>query len=167
MKGGNERKVSEEKTFTKTEAHRHFAIQFNGEVWNLLEKAGRTSEEDERMLYAAFASCRHWLEAGTGVHHQRAEWLIARVYAVLGRAEAALRHAERCLALTEQHAGEMEDFDRAYAYEAVARANAVAGNLDGAGKYLALARESGEAIADGQSKKIFEGDLRSGDWQGL
>jgi hypothetical protein len=159
--------MRDEKSFTETEAHRYFAIQFNGETWNLLEKANRTKEEDERMVCAAFASCRHWLEAGTGVHHQRGEWLIARVNAVLGRGEPALRHAQRCLELTEQHAGEMQDFDWAYAYEAVARANAVAGNPVEAGKYLALAEEAGAAIEDEQNKGIFDGDLSWGDWQGL
>ncbi|MGC9332725.1 MAG: hypothetical protein ACP5JJ_01140 [Anaerolineae bacterium] len=159
--------MNEEKTFTEADAHRYFAIQFNGETWNLLEKAERTKMEDERMVYAAFASCRHWLEAGTGVHHQRAEWLIARVYATLGLGQAALRHAARCLELTEQHAGEMEDFDRAYAYEALARANAIAGNPAEARQYLARAEEAGAVIADEQSKKIFEGDLQGGDWRGL
>jgi hypothetical protein len=162
-----ELKMSEEQTFTETEAHRYFAIQFNSETWNLLEKAGRTKEEDERMVCAAFASCRHWLEAGTAVHHQRGEWLIARVYAMLGLGEAALRHAERCLELTEQHADEMQDFDLAYAYEAAARASAIAGSRERAGKYLALAEEAAMAIADERSKQIFDGDLRSGDWRGL
>ncbi len=156
-----------EEEYTEAEAHRHFAIQFNGMTWDLLDRAKRTAEEDERMLYSAFASCRHWLEAGTGLHHQRGEWMIARVYAVLGLGEAAVRHANRCLELTEEHADEMEDFDRAFAYEAVARANAVAGNLDEALKYIALAEEAGEAIADEQSKEIFLGDFNGGDWKGL
>ena len=159
--------MSQDQTFTESEAHRYFAIQFNSETWNLLEKAGRTKEEDERMVCAAFASCRHWLEAGTGVHHQRGEWLIARVNAERGRGEPAQRHAERCLELTEQHAGEMQDFDLAYAYEAVARASAVAGDRDRAAEYLALAQEAATAIADERSKKIFDGDLRTGDWRGL
>lgn len=159
--------MSQDQTFTEAEAHRYFAIQFNSETWHLLEKSVRTKEEDERMVCAAFASCRHWLEAGSAVHHQRAEWLIARVCAVLGRAEAALRHAQRCLELTEEHAGEMQDFDVAYAYEAVARASAVAGDRETAGRYLALAQEAGATIDDERSKTIFDGDLRSGDWRGV
>ncbi|MFN2290516.1 MAG: hypothetical protein ACK2UC_04915 [Anaerolineae bacterium] len=159
--------MSQDQTFTEAEAHRYFAIQFNSEAWHLLEKGVRTVEEDERMICAAFASCRHWLEAGTAVHHQRAEWLIARVYAVLGQADAALHHAGRCLELTEEHAGEVQDFDVAYAYEAMARANAIAGQREQAGKYLALAKEAGGTIADERSKTIFDGDLRSGDWRGM
>jgi tetratricopeptide (TPR) repeat protein len=159
--------MSEEKVYTETEAHRHFAIQFHGMTWDLLDKAERTTEEDERMLYSAFASCRHWLEAGSGVNHQRGEWMIARVYSVLGLGEAAVRHANRCLELTEDHAGEMEDFDKAFAYEAVARANAIAGNRDEALKYIELAEKSGQAIADKEDKVIFVGDFNGGNWAGV
>jgi hypothetical protein len=159
--------MSEEKAYTEAEAHRHFAIQFNGATWDLLDKAKRTKEEDERMLYSAFASCRHWLEAGTGVHHQRGEWMIARVYSVLGLGEPAMRHANRCLELTKEYASEMEDFDKAFAYEAVARANAIAGNRDEALRYIELAESAGEAIADEQNKEIFQGDFNGGNWAGL
>jgi hypothetical protein len=119
------------------------------------------------MVSSAYASLRHWLEAGTGVHQQRGEWMIARVYSVLGVADRALYHANCCLELTEQHAGEMEDFDRAFACEAVARANAIAGKRDEALKYIELAKKAGEAIADEQSKDIFYGDFNGGDWAGL
>ena len=159
--------MTEEKTYTEQEAHRHFAASFNGQVWGLLEKTDRTQDDDELMLLSAYASCRHWLEVGTGAHHQRAEWMIARVYSELGVGEAALRHARRCQELTEQHADLLEDFDQAYAYEALARANAVAGNQAEARKYLGLAEEAGQAIADEESKKFFVGDLNSGDWHGL
>jgi tetratricopeptide (TPR) repeat protein len=159
--------MSEEKTYTAAEAHRHFAIQFNGETWGLLNRTERSKEDNDRMVLAAYASLRHWLEAGTGVHQQRGEWLIARVYSVLGVAESALYHATRCLELTERRATEMEDFDRAYAYEAMARANAVAGNRDEALKYIELAEKAGEAIADAQNKEIFDGDFNGGQWYGL
>jgi hypothetical protein len=159
--------MNDEQLYTEIDAHRHFAIHFNGETWKLLDKGERTPEEEERMLYSAFASCRHWLEAGTRVHHQRGEWMISHVYAVLGLGEAAVRHANRCLELTGRHADEMADFDRAYAYEAVARANAVSGNHDQALKYIELADKAGEAIAGEEDRKIFFGDFNSGKWYGL
>jgi hypothetical protein len=159
--------MNEEKTYAEAEAHRYFAIKFNGMTWDLLGKKQRTPEEDERMLYSAFASCRHWLEAGTGVHHQRGEWMISRVYAVLGLGEAAMRHAQRCLELTEQYADEMEDFDRAYAYEAMARANALAGSREEALRYIGLAEGAGQTIANEENKAIFLGDFSGGEWGGL
>jgi hypothetical protein len=51
----------------------------------------------------------------------RGEWLCSRVYSVLGRAEAALWHAQRCLDHCE--AAGIGDWDLAYAYEALARAS--------------------------------------------
>ena len=159
--------MSEEKTYTESEAHHHFATKLNGEVWGLLEKADRSRAEEEIMIHSAHASCRHWLQVGTGVNHQRAEWMIARVYSELGLAEAALRHANRCQELTQEHTDLMEDFDRAYAHEALARASAVAGNQAEALEHLQLAEAAGQAITDDQSKQFFLGDLAAGDWHGL
>ena len=119
------------------------------------------------MVHAAHGSCMHWLQAGTPTHHQRGEWLIARVYSVLGYAEDALRHAMKCMELTKEHPDMMQDFDWAYAYEAVARAAALAGKTEKAKKYQALALKAGEAISDEESKKIFTVDLHGGDWHGL
>ena len=69
--------------------------------------------------------------------------------------------------LTEKHKDLMEDFDWAYAYESLARANAVLGNRDEALKYISLAEKAGEAIEDEESKKFFVGDFEGGDWRGM
>ena len=156
--------MSEEKTYTESEADLYFAKRFNGKTWELLEKQDRTKQEDELMIHSAHASCCHWLAAGTGLHHQRGEWLIARVYSVLGSAEAALRHANRCLELTRQHASLMADFDWAFAYEGVARAHAVAGHRDEAIKHIELAHKAGEAIKEDQDRKIFFAEFDGGNW---
>ena len=139
--------MSEEKTYTEAEAHRTFAIQYHGQTWDLMDKEDRSPAEDELMIHTAHASCRHWLEVGTGLHHQRGEWLISRVYAVLGLADASLRHASQCRELTETHAELMEDFDRAFSYECLARAYALAGESDSALRYMELAEKAGEAVA--------------------
>lgn len=159
--------MSEEQRYTLEEAHTEFAKQSNGQVWKLLEKTDRSHEEDEVMERAAFASLYHWTYAGTEIHHQRGEWMIAHVYTVLGEAGPALKHAQRCLELTEAHKDHMGDFDIAYAHEAMARANALAGEADSAKKHLELAKAAGEAIADEEDKAWFMGDLDGGEWYGL
>ena len=73
----------------------------------------------------------------------------------------------RCQALTEEHADLLEDFDRAYALEALARANAVAGNREEALRYKEQAEHAGQAIADEESRKYFVGDLAGGNWGSL
>jgi hypothetical protein len=153
--------------YTLDEAEQVFAKRLNGQTWELLEKPNRTKEEDELMIYTAHASCCHWLTVGTRVNHQRGEWLIARVYSVLGLAEMAVRHANRCLELTHQHASVMEDFDWAFAYECVARANAVAGNRDKAVQYIELAQKAGEAIKEEQDRKVFLAEFNGGNWNNV
>jgi hypothetical protein len=155
--------MSQGAVYTEDEANRSSAIDLNGKTWAGLDKADRIKEEDELMVYSAFGSCRHWMEAGTGVHHQRGEWLISRVYAVLGLGDAALRHANRCLELTNQYADEMQDFDWAFAYEGFSRANAVAGNREAALRHIGQAEAAGEAIEDPEGKEIFLADFGGGD----
>jgi tetratricopeptide (TPR) repeat protein len=159
--------MSSVERYTLEEAQKEFAKRTNGQVWKLLEKTDRTPPEDEEMEYAAFASLYHWLQAGTQVHHQRGEWLIAHVYTILGQAESAMKHANRCLELTEAHKNQMEDFDIAYAYEGMARANALSGNREVAKKYLELAESAGDEISNAESKNIFVSDLNSGPWHGI
>jgi hypothetical protein len=159
--------MSEEERYTLSEAQEQFAKQTNGVVWRLLGKEDRIPEEDELMEFAAITSLYHWLHAGTAVHQQRGEWMAAHVYTVLGNAPMALRHAQRCLALTEEHADEMADFDRAYAYEGIARARALAGDVEAARDYLTQARAAGDAIEDADSKEFFDGDLAGGEWYGV
>jgi hypothetical protein len=159
--------MATEATINEAEAHRHFAYAANQRVWALVGQETRTPEEDAEMLDAAHASLYHWRYAGTGVHLQRGEWLISHVYALFGMGDGALRHAERCLALTATHQAEMADFDVAYAYLGMARAHAILGHTEDAQKYLVFADEAGKSIADEEDREIFTNDLTSGKWHGL
>jgi hypothetical protein len=156
-----------EEDLTTNEMHREFAKRTNGRVWKLLEKEERTQLENDELLYAAYASCYHWFKVGTGVHQQRGEYLIAKVCISLGIPEQALHHAKRCLELTKQHQGEMADFDKAFAYECLARAYAMCGAKDEGLKYYQLAKEEGAKIQAPTDKEIFDSDLESGNWFGL
>jgi hypothetical protein len=61
--------------------------------------------------------------------------------------------------MTGEHSDSMADFDVAYTYEGVARANALAGNRDEALKYLQLADEAGQSIENEEDKQIFRPTL--------
>jgi hypothetical protein len=141
--------------------HKKFAVELNHRVWRLLEKANRTQEEDDIMIHAAHASHYHWDEVGTAVR-TRGEWLIAHVYTVLNRPEAALYHAGRCLALCQEK--NVNDFDIAYGYEAMARAYAVLGQKAACEAYWKRAQEAGEHIHDQEDREIFFGDFTKGPW---
>lgn len=157
----------DEKRYTESEAHYLFAVDFHTRAWNLLDQPTRTREENERLLDYAHASLAHWRVAGTVVKHERGEWMLARVYAVLGEAELSIRHARRCLELLETHKADMEDFDFAFAPEALARAHALAGNKQEAEKYIALAQKAGEAIREEEDREIFFQEFNGGNWNGV
>ena len=159
--------MSEEKTFTESEAQLHFAKQFNGKTWDLLDKQERTQEENDLLVDYAHVSLAHWRAAGTGLHLQRGAWMLARVYTVLGNAQMALHYAKRCLDLTKQHKDLLSDFDFAFAYECMARAQSLAGNQTEADKYIAQADKAGAAIEDDEDREIFLSDFNGGEWYGM
>jgi len=132
---------------------RQLGVDLFNEVWRLME----TREDDDRMLHATHAMAYHWGEAPEckPENRARAEWQISRVYTVLGRGEPAVWHARRCLEWCES-AG-IGDWDLAYAYEALARAHAVAGTGE-ADAWKLKAREAGDAIADPEDREHFDED---------
>jgi hypothetical protein len=143
------------------EEHRRLGIDLFNKAWTLMKKSDRTPEEDDELLHCAHASAYHWLQAGTIVHRVRSEWQCSRVYAVLGHAEPALRHARRCLELAESAPGELEEFDLPFAYEAMARAHALDGNETEARDWLERARAGAEAVSDDDDRGLLEADLAS------
>ncbi len=149
--------MSEESQLTEREWHRKFGGDLFNHVWTLLEKPDRSQAEDDQMVHEAHASRYHWAQVGTGVNFARGEWQISRVYSVLKRPEPALYHAQRCLDICQENG--VGDFDLAFAYEALARASAVAGQKADRQRYLAMAREAGEQIKEKEDKEIFFGDL--------
>jgi hypothetical protein len=114
---------------------------------------------EERRRGVAHASRYHWGQAPEcrPENLARGEWLVSRVYCVLGRGEPALWHAERCLEHVEE-AG-LGGWDLAYAYEALARASAGAGDGLGSVEWRDRARAAGDAIADPEDRGHFESDF--------
>jgi hypothetical protein len=131
---------------------------YNG-TWELFDNR----ESDDDLIHMAHASAYHWRRAPewTVANGARSEWLCARVYSVIGRAEPALHHAQRCLELVEGNPDAMDDWDLAGAYEAVARAQLVAGNREAAAKAAAAGRAALEQISDEEDRIHIERDLDS------
>jgi DNA-binding transcriptional MerR regulator len=140
-----------------TQTRRRLAVDLFNHVWTLLETTDRTVEQDDEMVHAAHASRYHWGEIGEPANLARGEWQCSRVYAVLGRGEPALHHARRCLEICQQHG--IGDWDVAFAYEALARASRVAGDLEGRERYAALARQAGQQIKEAEEREGFEADV--------
>lgn len=137
--------------------HRQLGVDLFNHTWTLLEQPERTSDEEDEMLGAAHASRYHWSKASTEARHQaRGEWQLARVYAVLGRGEPAVYHARRCLDWCGR--GEVEDWDVAFAHEALSRAFRAAGDETKAEEHRRRARELGDAISDPEDREQFDKD---------
>ena len=138
--------------------HRQLGVDLYNDVWRLLGKSERSAEEDDELLHQAHASTYHWLNAPEcdPKNRARGEWICSRVYSVLGRAEPAVHHAERCLAITEANAENMEDWDVAFAYEALARAYGLAGRSGDAERFVQKARDAAAAVAHPEDREHVE-----------
>lgn len=138
--------------------HQQFAVEFFNDAWRLMETENRTRAENDLMLHAAHASLYHWSLIGQPINRVRGEWQISRVYSILHRAEPALYHARRCLEICKAEG--IEDFDLAYAYEAVARALAIGNKIAESAFYAEKARQAGEQIQEAEVREQFFEDLR-------
>lgn len=139
------------------ERHRHWATTLFNDTWRLIDKPDRTPDEDARMIHQAHASAYHWLRVGAPENFARSHWQCSRVYCVLGRPEPALYHAGWVRDICQRHG--IGDWDLAYAYEALARAHAVAGDREESRYWLERARLAGADIADDADRELLLGDL--------
>jgi hypothetical protein len=140
-----------------TEAHRRFAAHCFNQTWALLERVGRTAEDDELMIHTAHASLWHWnhREDCSARNLSIGYWQLARIYAVTGRAAEARRYAERCLDYSRAEGA----FYLGYAYEALARAALLAGDAGQAQVYLAEARSQAELVGAEEERAQLIADL--------
>jgi hypothetical protein len=148
-----------ERTYTVAECHKKLAVDLFNLTWELIDKPDRSQADDDRMVHAAHGSRFHWGEVGEPVNLQRGEWQVSRVYSVLRRPVPALFHAQRCLALTEEHG--IGGFDLAFAHEAMARAHAIAGDEEQAARFMKQAREVTEKIEKKEDRDYVESELQT------
>ena len=139
------------------EEHRRLAAQLFNYVWTLMRRTDRDADADAEMVHAAHASRWHWSQVGGPEHAARGEWQCSRVYTVLGRAEPALFHAARVLDICQRHG--IGDWDLAFAYEALARAHACAGDAAETARYLEQARAAAADITEDEDRAFLLEDL--------
>ena len=127
------------------------------EVWSLKEQRDRSADDDDHMVEAAHASRFLWGLVGPPTPWATGEWLLPRVYSVLNRPEPALHHAHRCEALTGNHG--LDGFRLGFAYEALARVWAVAGEVGARDAHLARAWEYAAQVAATDDRPWLEEHL--------
>ncbi|MFL6138983.1 MAG: hypothetical protein ACJ74O_14465 [Frankiaceae bacterium] len=137
--------------------HRQWGVALFNRAWELMRRTDRMPDEDAELVHTVHASAYHWLQCGGPEHVARGEWQCSRVYVVLGRPEPALHHARRVLDICRRHG--IGDWDLAFAYEALARASALSGDVGAARDWLAQARSAADDIAEEGDREQLLGDL--------
>jgi len=150
--------------------HRKFGVEGNNATWRELDAGGPgpdASDDDRALfLYRAYASAYHWMETetATAANLARGEHLIARAAVAVGEPETAIRHATRCRDLCVANPDVVEDWDLAFAEEALARAHAASGDSATATSHHAEASRLGAAVTDEDDRKVFLDELAREPW---
>ncbi|HEY3290016.1 MAG TPA: hypothetical protein VGK87_07820 [Anaerolineae bacterium] len=148
-----------EPDFDVTAAHRYFSAFCFNSAWDLIDKKDRTLEEDEQMLRLSLASMWHWTQRPdcTNQNLSIGYWQTARIYALLRQPDNARRYANLCLAASQN--SDVGPFYRAFACEALARAEAAAGNRELAAQHVEKGRAYAAEVTLAGDKKLVLADL--------
>jgi len=145
--------------FDMAAAHKYFAAHCFNAAWDLIEKPERSAEEDRLMVALNQAAIYHWLNRPDCEPKRLSVgyWQASRIQAILGNAADARNYAEVC----RDYSTGQNPFLLGYAYEAMARAATVAGNIGEAAKQLALAKEQAALVSEKEDRELLQKDLAS------
>ncbi|MFZ4625734.1 MAG: hypothetical protein ACOYNF_16050 [Rhodoferax sp.] len=134
-----------------------FAAHCFNAAWDLMDKTGRSAEDDLMMTALSQASIYHWRQRAdcTPRHLSMGYWQAARVAALLGHATEARRWAQVCLG----YSAAREPFYLGYALEALARAAWLVGDPEETRRQVGLARLQAMLIDDPDERAILVKDL--------
>ena len=153
--------MDEELGFDLKEAHNHFSTCCFNRAWELIDQAHRSPAQDYEMIRLSLASTWHWTqrEDCTNKNYSIGYWQTSRIYSILGQADNARRYGKLCLDVSQE--ADVPPFFLGYAYEALARAEAVAGNQAALQQHLQQARETAEKVSDPEEKQLLLDDLEA------
>jgi hypothetical protein len=151
--------MSNQPPFDLVAAHKYFSAECFNRAWDFIDKPTRTSTENEQMLLHAFAALFHWTQRPDCTPENRSVslWQISRVYALLDQPDNARQYAEQCH--IESDSPDLPSFCLGYAYEALARAEMLAGNWDKMQAYLELAHPIAEKMEEDADRNLLLNDL--------
>lgn len=140
-------------------AHRYFSANCFNQAWGLIDKTDRTPEENELLISTCHASIWHWRQRVdcTSQNLSIGYWQLSRVYSLLGEAKNARKYGEFCLVYSHSEA----PFYLGYAYEALARAAAVEGDLETKQRYLEQGFATAQSVTDEVERDMLVKDLDS------
>lgn len=145
--------------FDELAGHRFFSAACFNRAWDLIEKPDRTADEDEAMLQLGMASMWHWSQRPdhTAKNISISAWQVSRIYSLLSQPENARRYGRMCLEASQTPG--VSPFYLGYAYEALARAEAFAGDREQMEAYLKQAHKVADTLNEPDSKQQLLDDL--------
>ena len=151
--------MSKKPDFNISTAHKYFSADCFNRTWDYIEKPVRTKSEDEAMLHLSLASLWHWTqrEDCTSTNLSIGYWQVSRVFALLRQADNARYYGELCLEAAQKEG--VPPYYLGTAYETLARAELVAGNLDKMEGFLIQAHQVATLLPDPEEKKMLLSDL--------
>lgn len=145
--------------FDVAAAHRYFAANCFNRAWELIDKEHRTPDDERLMIALSLASVYHWTQRPDCSDRTMSigYWQVSRVYALLGNAAESRAYAQLALQFSQ---GE-PPFYSGFAYEALARAEALTGSRVKVTEYIALARQLAAQVTDKDDRNSLLKDLDS------
>ncbi len=140
--------------FDQQLAHKYYSAECFNRAWDYIDKTERNENEQDSMLQLSLASLWHWMQRKdvTATDLSIGYWQVSRVFALLKQAELARRYGE--FSLKAAQGPDVEPFVLGYAYESLARAEMVAGDVESMEKYLIQARQIVSALPDDEKKQL-------------
>lgn len=140
-------------------SHKYFSADCFNRAWDYIDKPVRSRSEEDMMLQLSLASLWHWTqrEDRTPTNLSVGYWQVSRVYALLRQANNARHYGELCLDASQKEG--VLPFYLGYAYEALARAESVAGNKAEMEAFLVQSNQVADRLPDPQAKKQLLEDL--------
>lgn len=138
--------------------NRFMAVNANNLAWDLSTK-NRSEAQDQEMLNAAHTAAFHWNEIGTAENNIRATMLLAEVYGLLGYGSTALQYAKDVDTFFSNK--EIANWERAFVYIILSRANKADDNQSLYREYLHAAQETISSIEDIEERKIVSASMPS------
>jgi hypothetical protein len=143
--------------FDASEGHKYFAAHCFNRAWDLIEKLNRTPEDDRLMVAINQASIYHWLNRDDCDNKRLSigYWQASRIQALIGHADEARRFADVSLS----YSAGLKPFYVGYAYEALARAEFLAGNAVEAAAHLKAAKALAAKVDEKDERELLLKDL--------
>ncbi len=142
-------------------ANKYFSAECFNRAWDLIDKQDRSEADNVNMLALSMASLWHWTQRPdcTNENLSVAYWQVSRIFSLLHQPGNAQSYGELCLSVSKESS--LPPYCLGYAYEALARAALLAGELDIANDNIQKARAVSEKMKDPDSKKMLLADLET------